>query len=209
MTDIPQPNDVPTPELRPPEASPQGMLGRLCAWLLGRFGWKVMLAVPPGPRSVIIFYPHTSNWDFIVGIVAKPVLEMAVKWVGKHTLFTWPLGPIFRSWGGIPVDRRRTKGFVGQLCDEMLAADNFHVVIAPEGTRKKTDSIKSGFYRLACQAGVPLGLAFIDYPHREIGIAKWITLSGNESQDLAVLQAHYAQYQGRRTEHHGAITFRN
>ncbi len=185
-----------------------GVFGRLCAALLRCFGWRVRLVWPPVPKAVVIFYPHTSNWDFVVGILARFAVAIPARFVGKDTLFRPPFGALFHSLGGIPVNRRKSTGFVGGLVEAFERSESLYLAIAPEGTRSKTDHWKSGFYRVALAAGVPLGLAFIDYPRREVGIETWLTLSGNEAEDLARIRAHYADRRGRKPANEGTIRFR-
>jgi len=139
-----------------------GLFSRFCRALLRLAGWKVVLVRPPGPKavvivyphtSVVIVYPHTSNWDFIVGILARYAIAIPFRFVGKDTLFRWPFGGLFRRLGGIPVNRRQSTGFVGDLIEAFDKADSLYLAIAPEGTRRRIDHWKSGFYRVALAAG--------------------------------------------------------
>ena len=184
-----------------------GPFARFCGALLRLFGWRVRLVWPPVPKAVVIVYPHTSNWDFIVGILARFAVAIPIGFVGKHTLFRPPFGGLFRRLGGIPVDRRQSTGFVDGLIEAFARTDSLYLAIAPEGTRSKVDHWKSGFYRVALAAGAPLGLAFIDYPRREIGIEVWLALTGNEAEDLARIRAAYAGRHGRRPQLEGEIRF--
>ena len=185
-----------------------GLFSRFCRALLRLAGWKVVLVRPPGPKAVVIVYPHTSNWDFIVGILARYAIAIPFRFVGKDTLFRWPFGGLFRRLGGIPVNRRQSTGFVGDLIEAFDKADSLYLAIAPEGTRRRIDHWKSGFYRVALAANVPLGLAFIDYSRREVGIEAWLSLSGNEAEDLARIRAGYSNKRGKRPEMEGDIRFR-
>jgi 1-acyl-sn-glycerol-3-phosphate acyltransferase len=160
------------------------------------------------PKAVVIVYPHTSNWDFIVGILARFAIALPAHWVGKDTLFRPPLGGLFRRLGGIPVNRRQSTGFVDGLVEAFAKNTSLYLAIAPEGTRAKSDHWKSGFYRLAVAAGVPLGLAFIDYSRRQVGIEIWLRLSGNETEDMAEIRAYYADKRGRKPGNEGSIRFR-
>ncbi len=176
--------------------------------LLGLFGWRVDVVFPPGPRCVIVVYPHTSNWDFVVGYLAKLAAGIPVEWVGKHTLFRPPFAWLFRRMGGIPVDRSHPTGFVGQLLRELERRPRMWLAIAPEGTRAHTDRWKSGFYRLALAARIPVGLAFLDYGARVVGLTAYLTLTGDEEADLRRIQAAYAGKVGKRPALAGEIRLR-
>src|SRR5690242_8949784 len=153
--------------------------GRVSAWLLGLFKWRVVFAPPPVPKAVVIVYPHTSNWDFVIGVLARSVMNLRMHWVGKHTLFKWPFGTLMRLLGGVPVDRAHTSGLVDQLRGEFDRYTQFYLTITPEGTRQRAAYWRSGFYYLALGLHMPVGLAFIDYGKREVGVLKWLTLSGH------------------------------
>lgn len=180
----------------------------LCRFLLRLAGWKMVWVPPPGPKSVVMVYPHTSNWDFIVGILYRFGLGFKVHWAAKDTLFCTPLGWWFRHVGGVPVNRRERTGFVGQLIERFVKEEEFHLAIAPESTRRHVDSLKSGFYRIAVGAGVPLGLGRIDYATRTVGIDCWLTLSGDEAKDLEALRAYYADKRGFNPANAGEIRFK-
>ena len=186
---------------------PQVRERRWARRLLALFGWRVDVVLPPGPKCVIAVYPHTSNWDFLVGYLAKLAAGLPVHFVGKHTIFRGPLGPILRRMGGIPVDRRNPAGLLPQLVREMRARPWMWLAIAPEGTRAYVDHWKSGFYRLAVEAGVPIGLAFIDWRARAVGLTAYLQPSGDEAADLARIRAVYEGKIGKRPELAGAIRF--
>jgi 1-acyl-sn-glycerol-3-phosphate acyltransferase len=183
------------------------LLRQLSRAILGLFGWRVVFVPPPVPKAVVIVYPHTSNWDFPIGVLARSVIAIPIGFIGKDTLFRPPFGGFFRWLGGIPVNRRESTGLVATLTGYFDRADSLYLAIAPEGTRSKVDHWKSGFYRLALAANVPLGLAFIDYSRREIGIEVWLDLCGREEEDLARIRAGYAGKRGRRPEKEGDIRF--
>jgi len=170
---------------------------RLARRLLTLAGWKVMYRAPATKKAVIVFYPHTSNWDFVIGILVRSAIRLPVRFAAKDTLFAWPLGAVFRRLGGIPVNRRERTGFVTQMAAEFRRRDEFYLAITPEGTRRLTPGWKSGFYRLALEAGVPLGLAFIDYARREIGVVDYLTLVGDEEADFQHIRQNYAGRLGR------------
>lgn len=187
--------------------TPVSFGGRLTVGLLHWFGWRMINAPAPVAKAVIFVYPHTSNWDFPLGILFRYASGLPIRWVAKDTLFCGPFGILLRRIGGIPVDRRKRSGFVAQMVAEFECNDRFFLAIAPEGTRRKTDSLKSGFYRLALAAKVPLALATFDYRRREVGIFGYLNLTGDESVDLAQLAAAYADRRGKYPEKEGRIAF--
>ncbi len=177
--------------------------------LLALLGWRVDVTLPPGPRCVIAVYPHTSNWDFLVGYLAKLAAGLPVHFVGKHTLFRGPLGPLLRRMGGIPVDRRRAAGLIPQLVAEMQARPWMWLAIAPEGTRARVDHWKSGFYRVARETNVPIGLAFIDWRAHTVGLTEYLLPSGDEAADLERIRRAYAGKVARHPALAGEIRFRS
>lgn len=162
-------------------------------------GWRLMDAPEPSPpKAVIMIYPHTSNWDFPLGLLYRLSAGLRIHWAAKDAIFFWPLGVLFRAIGGVPVNRRERTGFVDQMTKAFADKPQFWLGIAPEGTRRASSHLKSGFYRLALKARVPLALASIDYARREVGVFGYLEPSGDESADIARLAAAYA---GRRGKH--------
>lgn len=174
------------------------------AWakrLLSMAGWQVHFAGFPARQGVIIVYPHTSNWDFIVMILAKWAIGVPARFWGKDSLFAIPLFGRWLRWlGGIPVDRQHPKGVVGAMVDVMRshkAEDRLlWLGLSPEGTRKRTEGFRSGFYRLTCDAGVPLAVIALDYRSKTVRVLDFIELSGHEADDYPRLQALLAHAQG-------------
>ena len=187
----------------------KGVRARFAFALLRFFGWRVVLAQPVPRKCVVAFYPHTSNWDFPVGLLTKWTTGIDFRWVGKHTLFATPLGRWFARWGGIPVDRGDAARFVDQVAAMFASHDDFALVITPEGTRRRTEHWKSGFYRLALAARVPVGLAFIDRATRRVGIGAWLDLQGDAAVDLVAIRAFYADKQAWNPAQAGPIQFRD
>jgi 1-acyl-sn-glycerol-3-phosphate acyltransferase len=168
-------------------------------------GWRVQFDGLPARQGVLIVYPHTSNWDFVVGVLAKWAMGIPLAFWGKDTLFALPLFGRWMRWiGGVPVDRGNPSGAVGAMVDRFAAArgrdDFLWLALSPEGTRSYRDSWRSGFYQVALQAGVPLGLAFFDYTERRVGIDSFIGLSGNVARDMAAIEARLGQRRGCRPE---------
>ena len=167
--------------------------------ILKLLGWK-LIDLPQRPaKAVVIAYPHTSNWDFPVTLLALAALPYGAKWVAKDTLFRGACGSIMRGLGGIAVNRRERTGFVERIADEFRNRDGFHLIIATEGTRSLQPGWKSGFYRIAVAAKVPVIMSVVDYGKREVGLMSSIDLSGNEDADMARIAD---CYEGRKGYHH-------
>ncbi|MBT9523513.1 MAG: 1-acyl-sn-glycerol-3-phosphate acyltransferase [Dechloromonas sp.] len=176
------------------------MLKPLARGLLKLFGWTVSEPPARPARAVLVGYPHTSNWDGVIALFTKLALGLDARWVAKDALFRGPLDWIFRRLGGIPIKRDVRNGFVAEMATQFAANPNFLLVIAPEGTRSLTNGWKSGFYRIALQAKVPVALAFVDYSRREAGILTYLTMTGDPAADIAAIAAHYAGRQGKHPE---------
>lgn len=169
--------------------------------LLRAIGWRVQFEGFPAWQGVVVIYPHTSNWDFVVLVLVKWALGVPVRFWAKHTLFRVPLlGRWLRALGGVPVDRRAPHGLVGQTVTELARARGqgayFWLAVTPEGTRKRTDGWRSGFYRTAVETGVPLCLARLDYGTREVRITDFMLASGDPARDFAHIAAVYAGVTG-------------
>ena len=139
-------------------------------------------------KYVMIVAPHTSNWDLVVGLFAKWALGLRVRFLAKHTLFRFPLGIVLRWWGGIPIRRHAAGGVVPDAVAAFRENESLCVVITPEGTRSKA-AWKSGFYRIAHEAGVPIVSVAFDYPKRAIRFHPPFWPIGDYEQDLPKLQA--------------------
>jgi len=151
---------------------------------LTRMGWTVEGAIPNRPQLLMIVAPHTSNWDFLFGIAAAFALGLRVHWLAKDTLFKGPWGPVLEMAGGIPVNRREPQGVIDQLAERFQEQEKLVMCITPEGTRKRVDRWKSGFYRLALRSGVPLVPVFLDYGKKTVGIGPILTLTGKGEIDF-------------------------
>jgi 1-acyl-sn-glycerol-3-phosphate acyltransferase len=190
----------------PPRPS---LLRRLALGLLRLAGWRSVLVWPPEPKGVIIVYPHTSNWDFVLGMLYRIGYGLPANWIGKTEMFPWPFTGLLKRLGGIPLDRRRSTGFLDALLEEFRRRDWIWVAIAPEGTRSHTDHLKSGFYQVSVAAGVPVALAYIDYGTRTLGIDTFVRMTGDQEADMATLRRFYAGKRGRRPELAGELRLRN
>lgn len=183
------------------------LLQHLCLGLLRLFGWRALAAPLPGPRGVIMVYPHTSNWDFILGMLYRFGTGLRANWIGKDTIFRWPFRGLMVRMGGVPISRRAAGGFIGAAVEQFGTHDWLWLALAPEGTRKHTDHLKSGFYRIALGAGVPCALGFIDYASKTLGFQQFVRFSGNAEEDLALLRTFYADKRGRRPDEASEIRF--
>lgn len=179
----------------------------LCRLALRLAGWRLLYSPVTVPKAVIMVYPHTSNWDFILGILFRFAVRLPMRWAAKDTLFAGLPGVFFRALGGIPVNRRERTGFVEQMAQVCAYSEHFYLAITPEGTRSTVNHLKSGFYRLANTADVPLLLGCIDYARREVGIIGRYSPTGDENADLAALAAAYAERRGKFPAQQGPFRF--
>ena len=184
-----------------PPSLPRMPPNRLIRWvarqLMRAGGWRLIGALPDVPKAVLIGAPHSSNWDGIWGVAAKIAIGLDVRIVGKHQLFWWPLGPILRRIGVIEVNREAAQGLVGQLSQRFADEERFWLGLAPEGTRKRVERWKPGFWKIAKAAGVPVVPAYFHYPDKVIGIGEPFVLTDDMDADIARIRAWYAPWQGK------------
>lgn len=168
-------------------------------WTFSR--WNLVSEPAPDRPTVLIGAPHTSNWDFVfmLGIAWK--LDMHFRWLGKKSLFKGWRGPIMRRLGGIPVDRESPAAVVGEVLESIRAGEIFGLVVTPDGTRKGHTHWKSGFYRIAREAGLPVTLGYVDRMTMTTGLGPTIELTGDVAADMTVIRAFYADKSGVRPEH--------
>lgn len=161
-------------------------------------GWRIVGALPADePKYVAIVGPHTSNLDFFVGLAAELALGLRAHWIGKHTLFRWPLGPVLRWLGGEPVDRDAAEGTVGAAIARFDAHAHYVLALSPEGTRRRVPRWRTGFYRIAHGAGVPVVPVWLDYSRREIGIGAPVRLGPDAEAETTRLRALYRKEMAR------------
>lgn len=164
------------------------------------FGWGFKNEFPNIPKFVIIIGPHTSNWDFVFGIAAIFILGAKISWMGKQPLFRKPFGGIVRWLGGIPIDRSSSHGVVDTMINQYKSMDEFILAIAPEGTRKKVEKWKSGFYRIATGADVPILMACFDYKNKIISFGPLIYPSGNLNADIEDMKLVFENIRGKKSQ---------
>lgn len=177
--------------------------------ILQLFGWRVLFKPLPGPHGVVVVYPHTSNWDFIIGLLGKWSLGLPFRWLGKESLFRGltgkTLGVMMRRWHGLPVERRASTGATARLAETMRASEWFWLALAPEGTRSYRPHWRSGFYHLTLAAKVPLLLVYIDYPNKTLGVIDTVELTGDTDTDMATIAAVYKGHHGLHPENEAPI----
>lgn len=179
---------------------------RLSLRILRLFGWRMLYRPLPGPRGIAVIYPHTSNWDFMVGLFGKWALNLPFRWLAKDSLFKLPvLGKWFRALGGEPVERGTPSGTIKLQAQRMNAAEWYWVGITPEATRGYRPNWKSGFYHLALEAKVPLVLVYIDYPNKTLGVVDHVFLTGDQEADMAAIRAGFEGHRGLYPENEAPI----
>lgn len=168
-------------------------------------GWSFHGELPDVPKMIVIGAPHTSNWDFILFLAALHHYEIKATYIGKHTLFRWPFGYFFRALGGIPVNRSRAGGVVGQVALAFERVDEMILVIAPEGTRKAAPYWKSGFLKMAEAADVPIVLAAVDYSNKELTIGPSLRYRGDRVAFMEQTRIFYDDKVGKYAELMGPV----
>jgi 1-acyl-sn-glycerol-3-phosphate acyltransferase len=151
-------------------------------------GWHIEGAMPDEPKFVIIVAPHTSNWDFPVGLWVLFALGFRGSFLAKHSLFKPPLGTVMKFLGGMPVEREVHKMRVRGISDAFTKSEKMILVITPEGTRKYVPEWKSGFYYIADAAKVPIVPVAFDYGAKVVRIGAPFMTTGNRAADIAELK---------------------
>jgi 1-acyl-sn-glycerol-3-phosphate acyltransferase len=172
-------------------------LGRL---VLAAARFRIAGVLPVGPKFVVCVAPHTSNWDFVVVYAAKLVIGVRASWLGKHSAFRGLLGRLLSAMGGIAVDRSAAHGLVAQVVRRFAESPELVLALAPEGTRRRVDRWRSGFYHIARQAGVPIVPVGLDWGRRTVRIGDVFSPTGDEAEDLRVLHQFFAGVRGKIPE---------
>lgn len=183
-----------TPNAGPRRGPITRFIGRT---VLRVFGWTLIEGNPNVPKAVFIASPHTSNLDGFFMIATSFAMGVKLSWMGKQSLFKFPLGPILRALGGVSVDRSKSNDTVQQIADTFDARPGMYLAIAPAGTRKKRDYWKSGFYHIAVKANVPLLCGCIDYGRKECGIVGIVYPTGDPVHDMDQIREVYAGRMGK------------
>jgi len=173
--------------------------------VLHLFNWRVNGTLPEPRRFVVVAAPHTSNWDFLLAMAAVRALGIRPSILAKQSLFRSPFGWVFRRLGLIPVDRSRPSGVVGQVAAAFAATESLVLVVTPEGTRSRTEGWRSGFYRIALAAGVPIVPVAVDGDRRELRIGGPMWLTGEVTADMDRLRRFFASAGGMRPDRRGPV----
>jgi len=163
-------------------------------WAFSR--WKLVSEPAPDRPTVLIGAPHTSNWDFVFMLAISWRLGMHIRWLGKTSLFRGWRGPIMVRLGGIPVDRDAPSRVVADVLERIRSGEVFGLVVTPDGTRKGHTHWKSGFYRIAREAGLPVTLGYVDRTTMTTGLGPTIELTGEVSSDMDRIRDFYADKSG-------------
>lgn len=164
-------------------------------------GWKIEGSIDPAiKKCVMMVMPHTSAHDFYLGIFTRGITGLEMNWVGKKELFRFPLGFYFRYMGGEPLDRAGGLNKVDSIAAIFQRKETFRLAVAPEGTRKKTDVLKTGFYYIALKANVPIIPIAFDFGKKVVNLGKPLKPTGNLEEDLIILNKHFIGVLGKIPE---------
>lgn len=177
------------------------MLRGLCRFLLYRvMGWEAEVTVDLPPKYVIALAPHTSNWDFLMGQLYSRAEGFRCEFLMKREWFFWPLGPLFRRMGGIPVQRSRHTSMTDQLAELAKSRPTFGLCVTPEGTRKPVSEWKRGFYYIALKAQLPILLFGLDYGQRRIVCTRTVLPDGDADRQMAEIKDYFRDFKGKHPE---------
>lgn len=181
------------------------MLRHLAKFLLWLGGWTAVGKVPDLRKAVFIAAPHTSNWDGFWAIVYITYIGLDAHWFVKKSMFWFPLNKLLTFFGAVPLNRERGGSAVSEAIAAFDKNQQFFLGLAPEGTRRKMQGWKSGFYRIAEGANVPVVLGFLDFGSRRLGLGPIVTLTGDRDADMAILESFYSSVSGRWPDKTGPI----
>lgn len=174
------------------------MIKGICNKILkGWMGYKVDVTIPQPKKYIIALAPHTTNWDFVLGILYSRAYGFKCDFMMKKSWFVWPLGYIMKALGGIPVERSKKMSLTDQLANAANEREEFHLCITPEGTRKPVTEWKKGFYYIALKANLPILLYAIDYKEKVIRCTKSIIPNGDIEAQMQEIKAYYQGVQGK------------
>lgn len=175
------------------------MFRRFSLLVFRLIGWRIVDHRPPGlKKAIYVVAPHTSNWDFVIGVFGRSIARLDnTRYLAKRSLFAPPFGWFFRALGGYPVDRSKSTGITEQVVAYFNTIPDFCIAITPEGTRKHVTQWKTGFWRIAKQAGVPMILTSFDYGRKEITFREPFFAGDDMEADIAWMMDYFKAFQGR------------
>ena len=173
------------------------MFKSLCRLIFRKMGWQVEMTVPYRDKCIICVAPHTSNWDFIIAELYYHSIGRTAGFLMKKEWFFWPMGVLFRSMGGIPVERSRHVSLTDRVAEAAMKSERFELAVTPEGTRSLATKWKRGFYFIALKAGLPIQLYAIDYKNKRIVCTKELVPSGDVEADMRLIMDYYRPYEGK------------
>jgi len=188
--------DFPRAPANVPQFGPS-VMAPVCRWIFTRCGWHIAGELPDVRKLVAIAAPHSTNWDVVWGLLFKVGVRLDISFIGKREAFFWPLGPLLRNFGGIPIDRSSAHGLVDEMRRQFEQRERFWLAIAPEGTRKHVTKWKSGFWHIARAAGVPILPAYFHYPQKTIGLGPLIYPTDDLDADMARIREFYRPWIGK------------
>jgi 1-acyl-sn-glycerol-3-phosphate acyltransferase len=164
---------------------------KFCGRLLKRMGWESVGGPMTEPKAIVLGVPHTSASDFLVSYLFYAQFGKVAHIMIKKEFFFWPLGPILRACGAVAVDRSNPTNLVRSLIHQMEGAEEFHLAIAPEGTRKAVKRWKTGFHLIARETGAAVYMGYFDWGHKRIGCGEKLQITGDAKADMARLYEYY------------------
>lgn len=174
---------------------------KFCNWLLYKqMGWKAEVTQDHPDKYIICLAPHTSNWDFMIGLLYSRARGMKSNFLMKKEWFFWPLGPIFKSLGGIPVYRQKHTSMTDSMAESAKRAKTFQLCITPESTRSLNPEWKKGFYFIALKAEMPILLYGLDYERKLIQCTKTVIPSGDIDKDMREIKLYFKGFKGKNPE---------
>ena len=177
------------------------MIRKICQWILYKqLGYKKKVTQQLPKKYIVCLAPHTSNYDFLLGLLFSRAESMECNFLMKKEWFFWPLGPIFRKLGGIPVWRSKHTSMTDNLAQEADKRETFGLCITPEGTRSPNPEWKKGFYFIALKAGIPIHLYALDYERKLIQCTKVVVPSGDVDKDMREIKLYYKDFKGQKPE---------
>ncbi len=172
------------------------MLSALTRWLFRAWGWRIVGPVPTAPKAIWVVAPHTTNWDFLIGLGIRPTIHIWIQYLAKSSLFTWYTGWLFRLLGGIPVYRDKSNNLVDAMAAVFNQHERLHICIAPEGTRSNVPKLKTGFYFIALKAHVPIIPVGFDWPRKLVVLGEPLYMTGQYETDMPSFYQFFSQIHG-------------